>query len=148
MRRQAWKTLSSCSRDSAAMWRDSLASPALAGWIRSPHASSTRVTGSCASQSICRSGCRARSSRAMATSRQAWPRPIGEETYRARRGRPIARRQGAAPVGAAVGARGEVVQQLVEAHRMARVGAVPDVDELDELGAGGRGEGRARGRMG
>ena len=36
IRRHAWKTLSSCSRDSAAMWRDSLASSALAGWMRSP----------------------------------------------------------------------------------------------------------------
>ena len=36
IRRHAWKTLSSCSRDSAAMWRDSLASRALAGWMRSP----------------------------------------------------------------------------------------------------------------
>ena len=46
--------------------------------------------GSWASQSICRSGCRRRSSRAIATSRWAWPRPIGEETNRAR-GRPSGR---------------------------------------------------------
>ena len=97
--RQAWKTLSSCSRDSAAMWRDSLASSTLAGWIVSPLVSSTRVTGSCASQSICSSGCSARSSRAMATSRHAWPRPIGEETKSARRRLPIARRHGAVPTG-------------------------------------------------
>jgi hypothetical protein len=45
------------------------------------------------------------------------------------------------PDGPPVGARGEVVQQLVEAHRMARVGAVPDIDELDELGARRVGEG-------
>ena len=144
IRRQAWKTLSSCSRDSAAMWRDSLASRALAGWMRSPHASSTRVTGSCASQSICRSGCSARSSRAMATSRHAWPRPIGEETYSARL-RPAGSRGATARPRrrAAVGALGEVAQQLVEAHRVARVRAVADVVELDELGAGRRRRRRA-----
>ena len=49
---------------------------------------------------------------------------------------------------AAVGARGEVVQQLVEAHRVADVGAVADVDELDELGAGRRRRRRRRGRPG
>ena len=42
---------------------------ALAGWMHSPSASSTRVTGSWASQSTCRSGCRRRSSRAIARSR-------------------------------------------------------------------------------
>ena len=80
IRRQAWNTSSSCSPDSAAMWRDSFASRPLAGWIRSPHAASTLVTGSWASQSISSSGSSARSSRAIATSRQAWPSPIGEET--------------------------------------------------------------------
>ena len=52
----------------------------LAGWIRSPRASSTAVTGCCASQSISRSGWSLRSSSAIAASRWAWPRPIGEET--------------------------------------------------------------------
>ena len=51
------------------------------------------MTGSCASQSISRSGWSARSSRAMATSRSAWPRPIGLEMKSARRGRPSARGQ-------------------------------------------------------
>ena len=46
--------------------------------------SSTAVTGCWASQSISRSGCSSRSSSAIATSRWAWPSPIGEETYSAR----------------------------------------------------------------
>ena len=79
MRRQAWKQCRSCSADSDSMWRDSLASSALSGWIRSPSPSSTRVTGFWASQSISRSGCSRRSSRAMATSRWACPSPIGDE---------------------------------------------------------------------
>ena len=85
------------------MWADSLASQALAGWMRSPSASRTRVTGSWASQSISRPGTCRRSSRAMATSRRAWPSPIGEDRYRARLGRRRARVQvrvagaGAAP---------------------------------------------------
>ena len=36
MRRIAWKALSSCSVDSAAMWPDSEASSSLSGWMRSP----------------------------------------------------------------------------------------------------------------
>ena len=75
------------------MWADSLASQALAGWMRSPSASRTRVTGSWASQSISRPGTWRRSSRAMARSRRAWPSPIGEDRYRARLGRRRARVQ-------------------------------------------------------
>ena len=56
MRRMAWKQCRSCSPDSSSMCRDSLASRALSGWMRSPLASSRRVTGSCASQSTSRSG--------------------------------------------------------------------------------------------
>ena len=99
--RMAWKACRSCSADSVSMWADSLASQALAGWMRSPSASRTRVTGSWASQSISRPGTCRRSSRAMATSRRAWPSPIGEDRYRARLGRRRARVQvrvaGAAP---------------------------------------------------
>ncbi len=87
MRRQAWKQWRSCSADSDSMWRDSLASSALKGWIRSPSRSSTLVTGFWASQSISTSGTSLRSSLAIATSRWAWPSPIGEEMYRARRRR-------------------------------------------------------------
>ena len=65
-----------------------------AGCTRSPAASRTRVTGCCASQSISRSGAAVRSSVAIATSRRAWPRPIGEERYSARRRRCV----GADPV--------------------------------------------------
>ena len=79
MRRQAWKQWRSCSADSDSMWLDSFASSALSGWIRSPSASSTRVTGFWASQSISRSGTSRRSSFAIATSRCACPSPIGEE---------------------------------------------------------------------
>ena len=79
MRRIAWNALRSCSDDSAVMCADSEASSALSGWIRSPCASSTAVTGCWASQSISRSGWSLRSSSAIATSRWACPRPIGEE---------------------------------------------------------------------
>jgi hypothetical protein len=48
-------------------------------WMVSLRSASTLVTGSWASQSICRSGCSPRSSSAIATSRRAWPRPIGED---------------------------------------------------------------------
>ena len=79
IRRIAWKQCRSCSADSLSMWPDSFARYALAGWMRSPRASSTAVTGCCASQSISRSGWSFRSSSAIAASRWAWPRPIGEE---------------------------------------------------------------------
>ena len=66
-----------------------------------------------------RGRCR-RSSRAIATSRHAWPRPIGEETSSARCGRAA----GAHPVrGARRGrleAPGELVDQPVDEHRVAR----------------------------
>ena len=91
IRRQAWKQCRSCSADSLSMWLDSLDRNALAGWIRSPFASRTAVTGCWASQSISRSGCSLRSSSAMATSRCAWPNPIGEEMYSARLGRDLPR---------------------------------------------------------
>ena len=80
IRRIAWNACRSCSADSDSMCRDSLASSALAGWMRSPRASSTAVTGCWASQSISSSGCSLRSSSAIATSRCACPSPIGEET--------------------------------------------------------------------
>ena len=59
MRRIAWNACRSCSADSLSMCLLSLARKRLAGWMRSPSASSTRVTGSCASQSISRSGSQA-----------------------------------------------------------------------------------------
>ena len=71
IRRIAWKAFRSCPADSDAMCADSLASQALAGWIRSPRVSSTSVTGDWASQSISRSGWSLRNSSAMATSRWA-----------------------------------------------------------------------------
>ena len=43
-----------------------------------PAASSTRVTGSCASQRTRTSGCSVRSASTIARSRREWPRPIGE----------------------------------------------------------------------
>ena len=79
MRRSAWKQWRSCSLDSEAMCADSLASHRLAGWMCSPSASSTVVTGCWASQSISTSGRSRLSSLAMATSRRAWPSPIGDE---------------------------------------------------------------------
>ncbi len=62
----------------------------------SPHASSIVVTGAWASQWTSRPGTSRRSSRAIATSRQAWPSPIGDEASSARRGRST----GAPPAGA------------------------------------------------
>src|SRR5205085_627411 len=52
-----------------------------------PRARSTVVTGSCASHSISNPRRRRRSASAIAMSRQAWPRPIGDEMYSARLGR-------------------------------------------------------------
>ena len=79
MLRNAWKQWRSCPLASEAMCADSFASHRLAGWMCSPSASSTVVTGCCASQSISRSGRSRLSSLAMATSRRAWPSPIGDE---------------------------------------------------------------------
>ena len=99
MRRMAWKQCRSCSAHSLSMWPDSFARNALPGWMRSPRASSTAVTGCCASQSISSPGWSLRSSSAIATSRCAWPSPIGEETKSARLGRDLPRtqRRGATP---------------------------------------------------
>ena len=93
MRRSAWKQCRSCPLASSAMCADSFASHLLAGWICSPSASSTVVTGCCASQSICNSGRSFRSSFASATSLRACPSPIGEDKYSARLGRDAARGQ-------------------------------------------------------
>ena len=121
MFRQAWKTCRSCSPASDSMCADSPARRRLAGCTVSPRASSTRVTGSWASQCISRSGCSARSSRAIATSRSAWPRPIGLETNSAR-ARP-GQRPAPAAGGGVAGAQ-EVADAGVEAHGIARVGRV------------------------
>ena len=102
IRRRAWKACRSCSPASRSMCATSLASDALAGWIVSPRCRSTVVTGSCASQSISRPGTCRRSSSAIATSRQACPRPIGDDTNNARFGRTTPRRQVVAGGGAAV----------------------------------------------
>ncbi len=132
IRRHAWKQCRSCSADSDSKWPDSLARCALAGWIRSPRASSTDVTGCCASQSISRSGCSLRSSSAIATSRCAWPRPIGDETNSARLRRPSA----AAPEGGGRQRAGEVAEQQVDLHRVARLRQVARSLERDERAAG------------
>src|SRR3954471_23620628 len=95
--RMAWKTGSVCGPAAASMWRDSEASPRLAGGTRSAAAPRAAVSGCCASQSISRPGTRARSSRAIARSRAAWPRPIGEDTssaHWARAGARVQRRSG------------------------------------------------------
>ena len=79
IRRIAWNALRSWSNDSLVTWADSDDSSALRGWIVSPWVSSTAVTGCWASQSIWRSGWSLRSSAAIATSRWAWPSPMGDE---------------------------------------------------------------------
>ena len=86
-RRSIWNAWSACSPASPSTPAASGARSALAGWTSSPHASSRVVTGGCASQWTSRPGTSRRSSRAIATSRQAWPSPIGDETSSARRGR-------------------------------------------------------------
>ncbi len=91
IRRTAPKACRSWSAHSSSMCALSFARCRDAGWTRSPWCCSSRVTGSCASQSTCRSGCRRRSSPAMATSRRACPRPMGEDRNRARRRRRIDR---------------------------------------------------------
>jgi hypothetical protein len=93
IRRIAWNACRSCSCASSTTCADSLARNRDAGWTRSPAASSIAVTGGCASQSSCTSGWRSRSSAAIATSRRAWPRPIGDDRYSARFGRRAARAQ-------------------------------------------------------
>jgi hypothetical protein len=87
------------------MCRDSFASSALAGWMRSPRPSSTAVTGCCASQSTSRSRCRRRNSSAIATSRRAWPSPIGDEMKSARFRRDRPRAQWAVGAGGATKSR-------------------------------------------
>ena len=90
-----------CSPAARSRCPDSEARPPLAGCTCSPAASSAAVSGCCASQSISSPGTRARSSRAIAMSRRAWPRPIGEDTKSARRGRSGARVQRRCPTGRA-----------------------------------------------
>ncbi len=131
IRRIAWKQCRSCSADSLSMWRDSFARNPLAGWIRSPRASSTAVTGCWASQSISRSGWSLRSSSAIAASRCAWPSPIGDEmkSARLRRDLPRTQRRGG-------GGRGdEVAQEQVDLDRVAGVGEMARPLEDDELAA-------------
>ena len=107
------------------MCADSPASSALAGCTRSPRSSSTAVTGCWASHSISRSGCSLRSSSAIATSRRAWPRPIGEEMYSAR----LARAGAALPAPRRRGRAQEVAQQQVDLDGVAPGGHVPGVLE-------------------
>ena len=136
----AWKACRSCSADSDSMWADSFASQALAGWMRSPSASRTRVTGSWASQSISRPGTWRRSSRAMARSRRAWPSPMGEDRYRARLGRRRARVQvrvagagaGPTPFDRRPPDPGELGHHRVHLDRVAGVGGVPGAFEQDQ----------------
>ena len=92
------------------------------------------MTGCCASQSISRSGCRRRSSSAIATSRRAWPSPIGEEMNSARLPRAAAR----APTRRRRLAR----QTKSRSSRLTftgsrAVGQVPGALEGDQLAAGG-----------
>src|SRR6266480_574000 len=99
IRRQAWKQCRSWSAHSDSMWPDWLASAREAGGILPPLAARTAVTGCWASQSICRPGRSRRSSPAMATSRRAWPSPMGEEMYSTRFARPRRRLTGRAVPG-------------------------------------------------
>ena len=140
IRRQAWKQCRSCSADSLSMWLDSLDRNALAGWIRSPFASSTAVTGCWASQSISRSGCSLRSSSAMATSRCAWPNPIGEEMNSARLGRDLPRTHRCRRRRRWMDRLDELPQEQVHLHRIAGVGEVTGAFEVDEGAVGALGQ--------
>ena len=75
MLRMARKTWMSCLAASPSIWRDSFARYVDAGWIRSPLAFSTVVTGCWVSQSIPRPAPAAGRSPAIATSLSAWPSP-------------------------------------------------------------------------
>ena len=96
------------------------------------------MTGCWASQSICRSGWCVRSSAAMATSRRAWPSPIGDERYSARFGR-----RGGAHPRASVSRVGctrvdEVLDEAVDEDRVAGVRTVAAARDRDEPAAGER----------
>ena len=131
MRRIASNTGSQCSPASDSMCAHSPASSALAGWTRSPRASSSAVAGDCASQSISRPG---RSTAQLARDREIAPgvpeadRRRHEERARRARGRAAARSRGGA------GGTG-LAQQQVDAHRIARVGRVAAALQRDQPAA-------------
>ena len=77
-----------------------------------------------------------RSSSAIATSRWAWPRPIGEEMYSARLRRALPRAQR----GRAGGGDDELADQQVDPDRVAHVRAVAGALEQDQIAAGRLGE--------
>ena len=116
---------------------DSEARPRLAGCTRSPAASSAAVSGCWASQSISSPGTSARSSRAIAMSRRAWPRPIGEDTKSARRARAERARPAArgARAGGAEHARGELVISTLTFTGSRAIGRVPGALEHHQLAA-------------
>ena len=96
IRRMAWKACRSCSPTRTRCGRTRWPGSALAGWTRSPRASSTRVTGCWASQSISRSGWQARAARRRSrrragrgrgrSARRGTARACGRERPRRRRG--------------------------------------------------------------
>ena len=140
MRRSAWKQWRSCSQASETKWADSLASHALAGWIRSPSASSTLVTGCWASQSIATSGRSRLSSLATATSRRACPSPIGDEIYSARLGRLRPRVQTCRAHGLPLDAVDEPLDQPVDLDRLTPVGQVAGALQHHQLATGQLGQ--------
>ena len=89
------------------------------------------MTGSWASHSISRPGCRPRSSSAMAGSRRAWPSPIGDETYSAR-----LVRDGRGSSGGRSRRADEVPDELVEPYRVAGRRAVTAALEGHQPGVG------------
>ena len=120
---------------------DSEARPPLAGCTRSPAASSAAVSGCCASQSISSPGTSARSSRAIAMSRRAWPRPIGEDTKSARRGAGGARVQRRCSGRRAPSTRAAKSSiSTFTLHGVARVGPVARPLEHHQLAAGELGD--------
>ena len=106
----------------------------------SPSASSTVVTGCWASQSISSPGRSRFSSLATATSRRAWPSPIGEDRYRARRGRHGPRVQVVACIGAPVVCVGELGDQPGDLHRVPALWQVAGAVKHDQVTAGQLGQ--------
>ena len=134
--RTAWNTATSCSPASDSMCALSLASHREAGCTRSPRSASTRVTGSWVSQSISRSGCRARSSSAIARSRRTWPEP--DRRADVQRTAPAV--AGAAPGTLALRLRGdrfgEVADQPVRQYGFAHRWGMPAAADRHQLPAG------------
>ena len=147
IRRQAWKQCRSCSADSDSMWRDSLASSRLAGCTRSPRGLERRRDRVLREPVDLEVGVQPAQ---LAGDGDVAP-GVAEADRRGQVERALAAGRGrASSVRGAAPRRGEVAQQQVDPHRVARVRAVAGALEHDELAAGHarRAAARASGRDG